>query len=164
MHRKRIAECCIALLANLAWAQSPPNALDWVEDKATSPPAYSRERLIPIDMPPYVSIKIGVDPATITVGADGVVRYVVVMRNASGSVNAAYEGIRCNTDEVKTYARSGSSGEWHTVATPEWKAVNDNLPSRHAFAIARQGGCETRLSTSTAEVIKALKQRQKMGN
>jgi hypothetical protein len=164
MLRNRMAGSCIALLANLAWAQSPPNALDWVEDQATSPPSYSRDQLIPIDMPPYVSIKIGVDPATITMGADGVVRYVVVMRNASGSVNAAYEGIRCTTDEVKTYARSGSSGDWHMVEQPQWKAVNDNLPSRHAFAIARQGGCETRLSTSTAEVIRALKQRQKMGN
>ena len=28
------------------------------------------------------------------------------MRNRSGTVNAFYEGIRCTTDEVKTYARA----------------------------------------------------------
>jgi hypothetical protein len=92
-------------------------------------------------MPVYVSLKIGVDPATVSVGDDGVVRYVVVMRNAAGSVTAAYEGVRCTTDEVKTYARSNGMGGWTTVADPQWKSLTDNMPSRHAHAITRQGAC-----------------------
>ena len=111
-------------------------------------------------MPPFVSLKIGVDPATISVGLDGIVRYVVVMTNTSGTVNAAFEGIRCVSDEVKTYARMGSSGEWAAVSDPQWKAVNDNMPSRHAYAIARQGLCQARLATTTDEIIKALKERK----
>ena len=112
-------------------------------------------------MPSYVSVKVGVDPQTLSVGADGVVRYVMVMRNSSGSVNAVYEGIRCVTDEVKTYARAGNSGQWTLVEQPQWKPVNDNMPSRHAWAFARQGGCENRLTTSKDAIIKALQQRQK---
>jgi DNA-binding beta-propeller fold protein YncE len=108
-------------------------------------------------MPVFVSLKIGVDPSSITVGGDGVVRYVIVMTNATGSVNAVYEGIRCITDEVKTYARWTSSGTWSVASDPQWKALNDNTPSQHAKAFARQGGCQSRLATSKAEIVNALK-------
>ena len=108
-------------------------------------------------MPQNVALKVGVDPDTIVVGADGVVRYVIVMRNSTGSTNAVYEGIRCITDEVKTYARQGSAGQWSMVQSPAWKAVNDNMPSHHAQVFARQGGCQNRLAVSKQEIVVALK-------
>jgi hypothetical protein len=148
----------LVLFTGLTGAQNTLDNPDWVEEKASPPPAYSKTDLIPIDMPRHVSLKIGVDPATVRVGEDGIVRYVVVMTNASGTVNAAYEGIRCLTDEFKTYARVGSSGEWTLVSDPQWKHVNDNMPSKHAHAIARQGACKERLAPNTAEVLKALKE------
>jgi len=162
MNRNCVLGLCLALCAIAVQAQYAPDKPDWVEDKVAAPPAYSKEQLIPIDMPPYVSMQIGVDATTVSVGRDGVVRYVVVMRNASGSTTAAYEGIRCTTDEVKTYARINATDNWVTVIDPQWKAINDNLPSKHAFAIARQGGCDTHLSRSREDTIKALKQRQKV--
>jgi hypothetical protein len=152
------------LAGSSAWAQntghSPanvPDAADWVEAAVPPAPTFSRDGLLLIDMPPHVSLKVGIAPNTIAVGMDGVVRYVVVMTNASGSVNAAYEGIHCITDEVKTYARWSSSGTWSPVSDPQWKAVSDNMPSKHAQAFARQGGCINRLATSQAEIIAALK-------
>jgi hypothetical protein len=131
--------------------------VDWQEEHIAPPPVFSVDRLIALDMPQGVSLKIGVDPETIVVGADGVVRYVIAMRNNTGSTNAVYEGIRCITDEVKTYARQGSSGQWSMVQSPVWKAVNDNMPSHHAQAFARQGGCQNRLAVSKEEIVTALK-------
>lgn len=130
---------------------------DWVEETVTSAPAFSKDQLIAIDMPQYVSIRVGVDPDSIVVGGDGVVRYVIVMRNATGNTSAVYEGIRCVTNEVKTYARLGASGTWSLQANPVWKSVADNMPSRHAQAFARQGGCQNRLATSKREIVEALK-------
>ena len=130
---------------------------DWAEEEVPPPPAFSADHLIPIDMPPYVAVKVGVDPDSIVVGGDGVVRYVIVMRNASGRSNAVFEGLRCISDEVKTYARQGSSGQWSLVKTAQWVSVSDNMPSRHAQAFARQGGCQARLATSKEEIIKTLK-------
>ena len=149
----------LALAAPCAIAQTG-NGLDnpdWVEDPTPAAPAFSIDRLIPLDMPPYISVKVGVDPESIAVGGDGVVRYVIVLTNASGNTNAVYEGIRCITDEVKTYARYSASGQWSMLANPAWKAVNDNMPSHHAQAFARQGGCQNRLATSKQEIITALK-------
>lgn len=146
------------LACSSAWAQNiSTDVTDWVEAPVPPAPAFSKNALLPIDMPPHVSLKVGIDPSTIAVGDDGVVRYVVVMTNNSGSVNAAYEGIRCTTDEVKTYARWSSSGNWSPVSDPQWKAVNDNMPSKHAHAFARQGGCINRLASSPSEIIAALK-------
>jgi phage head maturation protease len=62
---------------------------------------------------------VGVDPDTVTVGSDGIVGYVVVMTNVTGNGNAAFEEIRCATDEAKVCAQQGTSGKWTTVAVQE---------------------------------------------
>ena len=144
-------------------AQTPVAVPEWTEDKAMQPPAYSADKLLPIEMPAYVTLKVGVDPSTVSVGADGVVRYVVVMRNSSGSLNAAFEGIKCTEGEVKTYARvSGAGSRWIALEQPEWKPMTDNLPSRHAFAIAKQGACNGRTANGKPQdIIRTLQRGQK---
>ncbi|HEY5581654.1 MAG TPA: CNP1-like family protein [Rhodoferax sp.] len=132
---------------------------DWKESEAPPPPAFNSKQLIAIDMPRYVTLKFGVDPATLSITPEGIVRYVMVATNASGSVNAMYEGIRCASGEVKTYARYSPSGHWSAVKNPPWQALNDNLPSLHAMALARQGACQGRSTpgNSVADIVKALK-------
>jgi hypothetical protein len=116
-------------------------------------------------MPTYVTLQVGIDPETLTVGAtDGVVRYVLVMRNASGSSNAVYEGISCAKGEAITYARAGTSGQWVTVQNPEWKPLTDDLPTRLAYAVAKQGGCDGRAVSKRDDTVRALKRGQKQYN
>lgn len=131
---------------------------DWQEEPAPPAPALSQQAPLPLAMPHYISSKVAVDPASIAVGKDGVVRYVLVVRNGDGLQGAVYEGIRCVSDEVKTYARMNASGAWTPVAEPQWKPLADNSPSRISFVFARQGGCQSRLATSPQEIIRALQQ------
>ena len=132
---------------------------DWKESEAPPPPAFHSDQLIPIEMPRYVSLRFGVDPATLVITPDGIVRYVMVTKSATGSISAMYEGIRCGRGEVKTYARLSASGHWSPVKDPQWQRLNDNLPSRHAQALAQQGACEGNSITgnSTPDIIRALK-------
>jgi hypothetical protein len=111
-------------------------------------------------MPRYVSVKVGVDPDSLSIGTDGVVRYVVVAVSQSGNVNAMFEGIWCLKGEVKTYARFGSDGKWNPVENAEWLPLNGNQRSMHALALARQGACDGRAATasSTTAIIRKLKQ------
>lgn len=159
--KRVIAGLCLALVAVGVAAQTPVEVPEWVEENAAPPPPFARDGLISIEMPLYVTLKVGIDPATVSVGADGVVRYVVVMRNTTGSVNAAYEGILCTKGEVKTYARAGANGEWVAIKQPEWRPMTDNLPSRHAYAISKQGGCEGRTSAKREDTLAALKRGKK---
>ncbi len=104
-------------------------------------------------------MRVGIDPDTISIGTDGVVRYVVVARaTSSGLVNAFYEGLRCDTAEVITYARTVGDAPWTAVAQPAWASLAANRPSRHALQFARQAACEgfTRRLT-VREMVQALK-------
>lgn len=134
-----------------------PDAQPWQEDQGpVVAPAFTRDHLLPLDMPPHVTLKAWIDPDTLTLGKDGVVRYVVVMTNISGTSMASYEGIRCETREVKTYARQSSSGEWRPLAEPVWRSLNATMPSHHALAFAQQAACKEALS-SRSEIIDAMK-------
>jgi hypothetical protein len=135
---------------------------DWKEVEIPAPPAFRVDRLVALDMPRHISLKVGLDPDTLRVTPDGIIRYVMVATAASGSTYASYEGIRCVTGEVKVYARHGATGQWIPVKDPQWKPLNDNQPSPHALALARQGGCSSRAPTShvPAEIIKKLTSRE----
>lgn len=160
---RRDANVLLASLGLAACVQAAPNnnyvpEVEWVEAAVPAAPAFEPSGGLAIAMPLHVSVKVAVDPNTVVIGSDGVVRYVAYMTNQSGSVSAVYEGIRCPTDEVKTYARWNKSNGWVPLAEPVWKEINSNLPSKHAFAIARQGACEVRLPrSSVAEILGALK-------
>jgi CNP1-like family len=141
MHR-RILALALAGAAAAASAQLIPDVLiNWKEAEAPPPPAVRTEGLIPIELPSS-SLRFGVDPASITVGTDSVVRYVVVAASSSGAVNGIYEGIRCNTAEVKIYARYTPGSGWVAVKEPAWQDLRVMANSRHTLAIARNGACQ----------------------
>jgi len=129
---------------------------DWKEVDAPKPPVPDVRRLLPIDMQRRsVSLAFGIDPASLNVGTDGVVRYVAVA-HGEGVVNAMYEGLRCGTAEVRTYARY-NDGRWSPVQDGEWKSVHDSQ-SRHALMFARQGGCVGRgVPRTPSDIVRSLK-------
>lgn len=159
MHRadRVLLVVCAALLvtacgsthdtSNPDWAQSgmppPPKRSEqdgeWKETEAPPPPAFVEARALPIEMPRYMTLKFGVDPATITISDDGLVRYVVVASRPGGATNAFYEGVRCSTSEVKTYSRY-NAGAWQAVKEPEWKRFKD-LNASYVQQLAGQGLC-----------------------
>ena len=130
----------LALAAGVAQAQLSAPDPDWSEAEAPPPPQLRTDRLVRIDMPGS-TLQFGVDPASVSVGADGIVRYVVVAATTAGAVNAIYEGIRCSTGEVRVYARHQPDRGWVQVKDSRWQSLFDPGPSRHSLAIARNGAC-----------------------
>lgn len=113
---------------------------DWKEVEAPPPPAVRKDGLVPIDMGSSL-LRWGVDPASITIADDRVVRYVVVAQSQGGAVNALYEGLRCSTGEVKVYARNAGD-KWVSATGADWKRLdNNNAATRHSLVIARNGVC-----------------------
>ncbi len=129
------------------------------EIQAPPPPVFSMDHLIDIEMPAITSIRLGIDPDTIKLGPDGVVRYVAVMRSTIGSaVSANYAAIRCVTGEYKLYARHYPEGDWRPVANPEWVPLSSDSASRYALRIAQAGACrEASSNTSTAQILKDMR-------
>lgn len=127
----------LVLAASMAHAQLAPVDPDWREVEAPPPGAISVDGLITLDIP-RSTLRFGVAPGSVTLGSDGIVRYVVVATSASGVVNGLYEGIRCSTGEHKVYARHNPGSGWVVAKDAQWQPVQQ---SRHALVIARTGAC-----------------------
>ena len=142
MRLHRFLACALAMAAFGAAAQGKiPEPVEWKEAETPPPPAFSVARIIPFEVSAGSGLKFGVDPATLSIGKDGVLRYVVVAQSSSGTINAMYEGIRCTTGEYKTYARYNPSGGWNSATSPKWEDMRTGQRSRHAYQMARQGAC-----------------------
>ena len=140
---RTLAACLLAISLGAHAQYANDDIADWKEDAVPPPPAYRLSGLVDIDMPNGSSIKMGVDPKTITINqATGIVRYVVVARGPS-AVNAAYEGIRCATGEFRVYARQVQGSEWVTNTDTEWKPMRgqSSVVVSHPLQLARGGMC-----------------------
>lgn len=96
--------------------------------------------MVALEMPGS-QLRFGVDPASIQIGKDGVVNYVVVASSSSGAVNGMYEGVRCATGEMKLYARNLPGSGWVPAKEAEWRPLHSQGMSRHSLLIARNGAC-----------------------
>lgn len=127
----------------------------WTESIATPPVSFSTEVLIPFEVMKASALTYGIDPKTLTVGEDGVVRYVMVARSSSGALNVLYQGIRCATSETKTYGRLSDKGIWNASLEADWQELSFRGPTRPAMILARQGVCEGRTVTGNVQKILA---------
>lgn len=141
-----------------ATAQSiSPDQPDWVESEAPPPPALDVGKLVDVVVDAQGSLRYGIDPASLQIGQDGVVRYVMVARSSTGALTAMYEGLRCTTGEYKLYARYNVD-RWTPASTVEWKSLWESSRIKHPLAFARQGGCNGRAApVSEREIVRKLR-------
>ena len=130
---------------------------DWKETEAPPPLSFQTTGLIPIDIP-RSSLRFGVDPASVSLGRDGIVRYVVVAASSTGTVNAMYEGVRCDSGEFKVYARHNSGTGWTVAKDASWRSLHQQPVSRHTLTIARTGACIGRgPNRSASQIVRDLR-------
>jgi hypothetical protein len=141
----------VAAACNLAYAQFIADDPDWKESEVPAPPAFDLKRLVPVTVPAQSQLKWGVDPATVKIFPDGVIRYVVVAQSSSGTINALYEGIRCNKGEFRRYARYHRDSGWVMTSDSEWTSLRSPGLSRlrNQKLGAAQAPLSTRLSLCT---------------
>lgn len=149
---RRILALALAGAAAAASAQFSDPDPDWKEVEAPPPPALRTQGLIALDIPGS-SLRFGVDPASVSVGNDGVVRYVVVASSPTGAVNGIYEGIRCSTGEMRVYARHNPDRGWVRSGNSEWQPLHTSTNFRYSLYIARNGACVGHSSNGPAAQI-----------
>lgn len=114
----------------------------WLEKATEAPRTFSIDKLQTFTVSQTSNLVYGIDPETLTVGEDWVVRYVMVARSASGAQNVFYQGIRCQSAEVKTYARwDNNRSAWNTPSNAEWKPLSLGGATRPATILAMEGLC-----------------------
>lgn len=77
----------------------------WKEGSNQLPDYPQDNDLLEVSGPPaYRNYQYLIDGKTLSVGADGVVRYSIVIRSPSGADNVMFDGIRCTSSQIKNYA------------------------------------------------------------
>lgn len=92
------------------------------------------------------------------VGADEVVRYVLVMRLSDGTREVTWEGIRCGPAEWKVYQRARGNSPWTRDFTSAWQRVNDAGPAGVRYRLAMDFFCGPgeRPVASVVEIVERL--------
>lgn len=101
---------------------APPKAKVEPEVKL---PSYPKEQvLMRFDVYPRTSFEYFVDPGSISLPGEGIVRFTVVAKTGAAE-NVSYEGFRCITREHKVYARANRDGAWRMVKGAGWEPISD---------------------------------------
>jgi hypothetical protein len=165
--RRNVAAAAVLWLAFASFAQQAPDFLpgtmgratedaEWKDADVPAPPALRTSGLVEVEVAGGSELRFGVDPQSVGVGANKVVRYVLVATSRSGAVNAVYEGVRCDKGEYRVFARSSGSA-WRVVET-EWKSLFDGFEARPARAVAQAGACRGHSPNGdAAQVVRDLR-------
>ena len=154
---------CLALVGCAApgpiesdW-QRAQETKNWHEGRITLPPYPKRENLIEFDAGPGTDFHFFVDSASLSVGSDGVVRYVLVARSAQGAENISFEGLRCSNGEYRIYATGHSDRSWAEIRDARWRSEAQRAGSWHR-TLANHFFCPGKSPIrTTAEGVEALK-------
>jgi len=132
-------------------------ARDWRESDVSLPAAPRREHLLAFFVSAASNFDFYVDGASLSIGKDGVVRYVLVARSPQGAQSVTFEGIRCSSAAYRIYATGEVGGGWSRAATP-WRPIEPRSVQRWHNALRDEYFCPLgNPIRSPAEGIDALR-------
>jgi hypothetical protein len=160
---KRLAALVIATIAAGALAQPGLMPKDnpgfeeeapWQELKEVEPPVFPRqENLREYYVGPVTANNYFIDTSTLSVGSDGIVRYVLVVRTSGGATNVSFEGINCKQLTWKHYATGRSDGTWvkSRSVRAEWRPIENKPVNRHHASLSRDFFCPAGIPINSAD-------------
>ncbi len=107
----------------------------WQELEVKLPAAPKAENLQSFYVSAASKNQFFIDMKSLSVGADGVVRYVLVVLSPQGARNVTYEGMRCETRERRIYASGHTDGSWAKARRNEWTRIQDEYANRYHAAL-----------------------------
>jgi hypothetical protein len=129
-----------------------------VEPEVALPAPPAKDGLIEFFVTSASSFKFYIDPKSLSVGDDGVVRYTFVARSPSGAETISYEGIRCGGQGTYRIYAFADRGKWTKNAGAEWREILPKTVQRWHAVLRSQYFCPTRYSIQTAaEGLDALR-------
>jgi hypothetical protein len=122
-----------ALYAEISFADYDPDAEEkpWEEMAATLPAFPEKGNLIPFTVGAVSDTRFYVDGASITIGADGVVRYTLVVVSSEGAETVSHEGLHCATRERRFYAFGRSDRTWSKPRSSQWVRIQGTSNNPH---------------------------------
>lgn len=107
----------------------------WQEMEVQLPASPKQENLLSFYVSAATSNRFFIDGSSLSVGADGVVRYVLVVVSPEGGRNVTFEGMRCEARERRIYASGRLDGTWAKTRKNEWVRIQEAYANRHHAAL-----------------------------
>lgn len=128
----------------------------FVEDKdVTPPPLPDYDKLLPFEVSKGTTLTFAIDPKSLSIGKDGVVRYTVVITSPAGARNVRYEGIRCGDGQQwKLYDAIDEDGTaWDTDTSTDWERIQYNSLNAYQNTLAKDYFCDFSTIAGDAKTI-----------
>lgn len=161
---RRTAAAAAVFLACSGLAGAAPEDDDqdapkkWQEADVQFPAFPVKDRLQPFYVSAATSNRFFVDPSSVSVGKDGVVRYTLVVEADGGASNVTFEGMRCETRERRIYASGRSDGTWSRARGDRWERIRESPVNRQHAALFLEYFCPGGVIVANApEAVDALR-------
>jgi hypothetical protein len=106
------------------------------EEAVTLPPYPQHNDLIPFAATSATTeFHFYIDSKSISIGRNRIIRFTLDIVSDNGASNVSYEGLGCDTKEVKFYAFGGPDGKWAPVREPAWQRVHTYQKNRPEAAL-----------------------------
>jgi len=129
----------------------------WKEGRVRLPPYPDAARAIPVDVDLGQSAyRVLIDPDSITVGEDSVVRYTLLLQSPGGTTNVFYEGLRCTAGQYRRYAY-GVDGRFKLFPRSKWRYIRRVGMEKLHFSLAGDFFCPLPERDKVARLIRRLK-------
>jgi hypothetical protein len=115
----------------------------WQEVSVQLPAAPRAENLLPFYVSATATQSFAIDSKSVTVGADGVIRYTLISTSPGGARNISYEGIRCRAFEKKIYAIGQPDGSWSRSLRDQWERIAQNIANRQHATLVQDYFCKS---------------------
>ncbi|MCC8393925.1 CNP1-like family protein [Paraburkholderia sp. MMS20-SJTR3] len=165
-----LAAACVAtgaLLAGCSSAGKPSNNDDsafvylldrkgtWVENKVDTLPTLPTDaNLLPFEVSGNTPLHFAIDPKSLSVGDDGVVRYTVVVTSPGGARNVSYQGIRCDTYEWRQYAAlNADHDDWDRTVANDFSRIENGALNAYQAALYQDYMCANKIPLGSAKQI-----------
>ena len=67
--------------------------------------------------------RFAVDPASLAIDGESVVRFTLIVTSSSGVRNVSYEAFRCYSGEQQLLAIARADGTWSVLRKPQWRPL-----------------------------------------
>jgi len=133
--------------------KDPEGPQIWKELEVAAPAFPLPDNLKEFYVSAVATNKYMVDVSTLLPGADGVVRYVLVVLTSGGATNTSFEGMNCKEGTWKHYATGRSDTTWaiSRAARNEWRQIENKPLNPHHAVLMRNFFCPAGAPIFTAE-------------
>ncbi len=140
----------------------PDEEKTWQEEETQLPATPDLNAAKSFFVSPTTVLEFSIDPASLSIGKDDVIRYTLLVKSRSGVVNLSFEGLRCASAEYKVYAYGNErTPEWSAVRNPQWKEIKETGPNRPHAVLLKEYFCDqgAKISKDPKQLLKRLSTR-----